>query len=506
MIDPLDIALPPGVFSVATKASKSANWSESNLVRWIEGRLCPIGGWSKLNYSLAFATPLKAIHRWTTQNNVNVIGYLCERHIYVDYGSGLVDVTPVGGVAAPNTNKPGGYGTFKYNDGLYDTARPQRTNTTRVAAMYSIDNWGQNMLVMTSSDGRLLQWDPLNPTSPCEVVAGSPLTNRCFVVTPQRHVILFGAGGVYNKMWWCDEEDITDWTVADIASKAGDFNFQPASPIVSVCRSGADIVMFTSNNDAFVISYLGLPYIYTAVKFQCDAVPMSPTSLIDTPLGCVWTSTNGFWYFTGGSAVPLACTVWDWVDKTMSATMSRVTATFVSVPSFSEVYFFFASTPSSGNDRYVVWNYKNQWWANGKMKRACGIKSMYAGFPLMSDGQYVYQHESGNAYDLLSGEELPYAKTHVINTAGGALMSSIGRMIPDVGGDTSGLEFQLEYQVMRSGGNIAMASAPKAVVGGIVGFRETGRDFQLVARQNVNAVKDWTMGDTILEKITRGRL
>lgn len=506
-INPITIAAAPGVISVPTKASKSAAWAESNLMRWIQGRLAPIGGWSKLNYT-PFASELKKVHRWTTKTGNTVIGYLCEQHLYVDYDGTLHDVTPVGGIAAPTDTTQGGYSNYKFGYGKFGTPRPARVNTVKLAPVYTLDNWGENLLAMTSSDGRLLEWDPNSPTSPADVVANAPVNNRTFVVTPQRHVILFGADATFNKLWWCDEENNTNWDIANVASKAGDYTVQPASAFVSVSMSGADILAFTANNNAFVISYIGLPYIYSVEKFQCDAVPMSPNALIDTPVGCVWATIDGFWYYSGGSAVSLACSVWDWVDKLLDDDTARQTASFVINPMYSEVYFFFPSS-SAGNDRYVVFNYKDSWWANGKMKRTCGVKSQYAGYPLMSDGKDVYQHDSGNAYALQDGEELPYIKSQVINTAGGALMTSIPRALPDLGGDGADLEFFLEYQIDRSTAAPIYRSPAGQVIKGAVGFGDavpTGRDLWLVARQKTPVVKDWTMGDTIVETIPRGRL
>lgn len=506
-INPITIAAAPGVISVPTRASKSAAWAESNLIRWIQGRLAPIGGWSRIDYS-PFASELKKIHRWVTASGSTIIGYLCEEHLYVDYDGTLHDVTPVGGIAEPTDITTGGYSDYKFGYGSYGTPRPLKVNSVKLAPVYTLANWGQNLMAMTSSDGRLLEWDPTNPTDPAVAVENAPINNRMFVVTPQRHVMLFGADSTFNKFWWCDEEDNTDWNVASVDTKAGDYTIQPASAFVSVSMSGAEILAFTASNDGYAISYIGLPYIYGVEKFQCDAVPMSPEALIDTPLGCVWATIDGFWYYSGGSAVSLTCSVWDWVDKNLYDDMARQSASFVINPLYSEIYFFFPST-AAGNDRYVVFNYKDNWWANGKMKRTCGVKSQYAGYPLMSDGQNVYQHDSGGGYALQDGEELPYIKSQVINTAGGALMTSIPRALMDVGGDGSDLEFFLEYQIDRSTAAAVYQSSPGEIMGGAVGFGDaapTGRDLWLVARQKSNIVKDWTMGDTIVETIPRGRL
>lgn len=505
-IQPQDITLPPGVVTVPTRASKSAQWAETNLMRWVGGRMSPLGGWSKINY-VAFASPLRFIHRWTTGSGATLIGYLCEQHLYVDLGDGVLsDISPVIPIEPPNTSIAGGYGDYKYNYGKYGTPRPDKEPLGILPDVFKLDNWGENLLAMTSADGRLLQWNPNTPTDKAVVVAEAPINNRTFQVTPQRFVILFGAGGDFNRYQWCDEEDITNWALDDLTSKGGDYSLQPAASIVAVEMSGADVLIFTSNNNGFVISYVGLPYVYGCEQFQSDSVPMSPKALVNTPQGAVWASPDGFWYFSGNSAVPLTCTVWDWVDSIIDETVARKTADFVIIPTFSELYFFFPSKGSNVNDRYALWNYKENWWANGKMIRACGVKSTYVGAPIMSDGVSVYQHESGNAYALLPEEELPWARTFNINLAGGAMMTSIGRMVPDMGGDTSDLTFELNYKITRDANEAPMSSGRVPVVAGYVGFRDTGRDFQMTIRQEVNTVKNWTMGNSLIDAVPRGRL
>jgi hypothetical protein len=475
-------------------------------MRWVDGKISPIGGWSKYNYT-AFASPLRAIHRWTTQTGLQVIAYLCEAHLYVDLGNGLQNISPTVAIVPPSGSVvAGGYGDNTYNLGLYNTPRPNRDPNTVLPPIYRLDNWGENLLAMTSNDGRLLMWNPNTPSTAAAAVAGAPINNRDFIVAPQRFVILFGAGGVFNKYQWCDEEDITNWSLVDITSKGGDFTIQPASPIVTAALSGSNIVVFTANNNGFVISFIGMPYIWSTELFQSDTVPMSPKAIINTPQGCVWASLDGFWYFSGGSAVPLPCSVWQWVDDRIDEFQARFTADFVILPTFSELYFFFPSKGSLVNDLYVVWNYKDGWWGTGKMKRACGVKSTYIGKPIMSDGTSVFEHESGSVYSLVAGEELPWARTYNFNLAGGAMMMSIGRMLADIGANTDGITFQMDYQTVRSGQLTSAKSAEVPVIGGFVGFRDTGRDFQLTIRQKTPDVKDWTFGDTILDTIPRGRL
>ena len=191
---PLEI--PPGVVSTATKKMRSSNWSEVNLIRWREGQLMPMGGQLQLDYT--FASRCKVIHGWYGLDGVYHIAYLCEQHLYVDTGGELEDITPVDGIVAP-TGLAGGFGDGIYDEGLYGTPRdlPGSVSITKVPDFYSLDNFGNTLFAMTSSDQRLLMWDPAvgGPAilQTADSGRGVVPNGRCFVVTQERFIVIFGS-------------------------------------------------------------------------------------------------------------------------------------------------------------------------------------------------------------------------------------------------------------------------------------------------------------------------
>jgi len=158
----LPLEIPPGVVSTATKKMRSSNYSEVNMVRWVEGRLEPVGGQSKFTYS--FASNCRAIHTWYDLSGVQHIAYLCETNLYIDTGGTLTEITPPGGISDPTVPGFGGYSDGLYSAGTYGTPRPETgiLAETVLPSAWSLDNFGQILLAQTSSDGRLLQWNPAN--------------------------------------------------------------------------------------------------------------------------------------------------------------------------------------------------------------------------------------------------------------------------------------------------------------------------------------------------------
>lgn len=504
---PVPLTIPPGIVSTPTRKSNSSNWRDGHLLRWRDGKLSPIGGWTRVNYG-AFASPVRAIHRWTSNLGISMVGYLCEAHVYVDQGDGvLTDISPVVPISPPNVSINGGYGDDAYGMFTYGDARPPRPPTDRrLTPAYSIDNWGEDLLVMTSADGRLLRWRPSAPATPAAAVLNAPTNNRCFVVMPQRHVILFGAGNFRDRWAWCDEEDIEDWNFADVASKAGYLSAEPSSPIVAACRSGNDAVYFTESGNAHYIEFQGMPAIFGGDKFAAGCTPFSPASLSDTPKGAMWVSEGGFWNYQSRSAIPIDCDVWNWGKEQADNNSTRISGAMVVLPALTEIWWLFSSGTTIGvNDRCIVWNYTENWWSQAYISRSAGCSPTYTGYPIMSDGQNVYEHENGLFYP---GADKPWAATFPFTMDVGASLATVPSLTPDYEGDIPAISFELDYNIPRASDQPDVRTGQKSILSdGNVYFGDpspTGRDFRMTVRQVVDGVRSWTLGNNVLFVIPRG--
>lgn len=499
------IELPPGVYAAPTKASRSAQWSETNLMRWKEGKLNPFGGWEKY----AYATPLsriRAIHRWNDLEGKEWKAFLCEGHIYVEKDGDLFDISPTVALVPPYSNVlAGGYGTFTYNLDNYGDPRPNRNREIAITPVYTLDNWGEDLLIMTSTDGRLLRWKPSTPTVVAAVVPNAPLANRTFTVTAERHVVLYGMGGIPNQFGWCDEEDIEDWNFATVASKAGKYLVEPASPIVSARRTRGGIIFHTARK-AYIINHIGLPFVYNYDELTDGGTPISGASIVDTAGGTFWPSASGFWTFNGTSVQPVPCPVWNWISNDVDQVYTRYEGCAVDITTRNEIWFFFVGKGERYNTRYVVYNYVERWWAMGKMARSCGYSPSYTAYPMLSDGFSVYKHESGDFYP--GSPEAPWAETFAINMGGGAGISTITQMVPDIGGEADTVSFKLYYSIQRSTNSNQVAekvsAAKKMRADGWVDFRSTGRDFRLRIESDATKRSRWTFGNTEFTIKARG--
>lgn len=508
-IVPLEI--PPGVVRTPTKASRSSNWREVNLIRWDNGIMRPVDGWQRVGMSGdSFASRIRQIHTWTDNNGIRWTAFLCESNMYVESGGVLHDITPEGGMVSPYSDLvAGGYGMDAYDEGLYGTPRSDRLEIRLVTNTYTIDNWGEDLLAMTSVDGRLLQWsppDPGDPLPPAAQVENSPL-GRFFSVTPERHVMIFGLDGTFNRFGWCSQENINDWNFASTLNTAGFFDIQPASPFVAGKYAGDGVVFFTANGKAHISRFIGLPNVYSNEELGTATVPMSHMSLCNTAIGMVWPSRSGFWNYNGASIVPIQCPVWDWIVSDFNEVYTRYEAYSVDIPSRSEMWWFFCSSGSQKNDRAVIYNYREGWWSQARIGRTCGVASTFEETAIMAHDTTVYQHEKATSYP--DAPELPWAETFTMNLGDGSVDMMVYQILPDITGDASGLEFSLAVKNRRAqiAGSDGEVYTPRKKVkpNGYVDIRASGRDFRLRVDSTGTSISRWTLGQTLVDVRPRGK-
>ena len=147
--------------------------------------------------------------------------------------------------------------------------------------------------------------------------------------------------------------------------------------------------------DAHAMRYSGPPYIYniTRVGTACGAV--SRKAAADGDMGVFWMGQGGFYRFDGNSVTELPCEVRDYVfDDFNTGQQSNIWAYANS--EFSEVWWYYPSSGSTEIDRYVGYNYRENFWIIGEMSRTCGMSRGVFRYPMLGDSYgTLYDHEVG---------------------------------------------------------------------------------------------------------------
>jgi hypothetical protein len=517
------IEIPPGCVAKATKKMMSSNWAEVNLVRWRESQLSPVGGQSKFSYT--FASPARKIHGWYDLNGIYRIAFLCEQHLYVDTGGVLADISPTSPVIPPPpAPTSGGYGDGAYSDGTYNYNEPPPIPTAiqldKIPNAFSLDNFGAILYAMVSYDGRLLKWDPAVGgaaiVQPADSGRGPVPTGRCFVVTPERFVMIFGAydatnGGGPRRFAWCDQENPGAWDYASVTSQAGFLDIEPASPIITALSTRNGILFWTGKK-AYVSRFLGMPYIYNYTELADSTTPWSPQSMVNTSSMALWMSEQGAFSFDGTSILPVQCMVRPWVDDDIDPLFVREKACAVHVENFNEWWWFYPQNGQASNTRAIIYSYKEGWWSQARMARSAGVSAAYNAHTIMANGTVAYKHEDGVSYSV--DATLPFAETFGLNIANGSRLVTVKQLLPDIEGAAGSIQYRLFYRNSRvdltdpvTGFPLNPEQAtPPAFVrpNGYVDLRATGRDVRLRMEVIGPSVLDFTLGAHQLDVVVRG--
>jgi hypothetical protein len=500
----IPVEFPAGVTTLLSRNAKISNWRDANLVRWDDGvTLKPVGGWEEVVLIGTFASRIRAMHRWTALNGIIWTAYVCEQHCYVESGGSLTDITPTGGIVAP-TGDFAGYGELDYGEDNYGVNVPGAVSTLqKFSLVWSANNWGQDLLVMWSYDGRLLRWSPATPATKLTVVTGAPVANRQFLITPERHCMLFSIGGQFGDLGWCSQEDLNDWNFASITNTAGEYTVDPLSPIVAAHLSSAGILVFTPAM-THVVDYVGLPYVYRIRPVGKVPIPMSAASVASIPEGIIWISVEGFWLWNGTSADIIPCPLWDSITARMDFGRTIREAALVNILNRGEIWWFWVDINLGlQTSRYVALDYRSKVWMPGYLSRTCGVTYANDRNPIMSDGYKVWKHDTGFVYP--GALFMPYIESQTMSVAGGENWVTISKILPDVMGDRTALAFRISKNNDRSKYSAESYSPQRTVNGhGWVDIRETTRDVRLRIEMIKNA--DWgTVGPIIFDMKPRGK-
>jgi len=351
-------------------------------------------------------------------------------------------------------------------------------------------------------------------------------SGRCFVVTQERFLVIFGSyndgtvGGPINapsrRFAWCDQENPGAWDYASVTSQAGFLDIEPASPIITAVAGRFGTLFWTSKKTYFS-RFLGFPYIYNYVELCDGTTPWSSQSVATTSSMVLWMSEQGPYSYDGTSVLPVKCMVRPWMDDNFDPTAVRQLSFACHLGEYSEWWWFFPTLNSPFNTRAVVYNYAEGWWAQVQQSRSAGMTSSYTSHPLFADDYVAIQHEIFGATSYVNASMpvvLPFAETFDLNL--GDKLMTVKQLLPDVEAldptddnaaafAIANLRYSLFYRNSRSLGNAEIQSPPRPVRSdGYVDLRTTGRDVRLRIDVGSTTIQPFTIGQHLIDAVARG--
>ena len=421
----IPLQLPPGVHANGTEFESSNRWREASLVRWHDGSMRPVGGWTVRKPSAFTYAPRAMIAYLDNDSDEHMAAGTYEKLYYVNPALTVTDITPSSGFTSGSLNGALnlGYGGGFMGSTNYGRA-PTSSGVYAEATTWSLDTWGEYLLGVSSTDGKLLEWQG-NPSANAAVVANAPVDNLAMVVTEERFVFCLGAGGNPRKVAWSDKENNTLWSAA-ATNEAGDMELQTNGQIMCGVRMRGATLILTSE-DAHLATYSGAPFVYgfQRVGTACGIASRKAAVAIDE--GAFWMGKKGFYTFNGSTATEISCEVADYVfDDLNPSQVSKVYAVHNS--QFGEIWWFYPSASANENDRYVTFDYKEGHWATGVIDRTAGVDQGIFVNPIWSDASgNLYNQETGYTH----GSVKPYAESGSISLGNGDTIMKVSKLIPD---------------------------------------------------------------------------
>lgn len=498
----LVLSLPAGVVRNSTPATSQGRWYDANLVRWRGGGLAPVGGWERLTGTALGSIP-RAIRPWTDNSGVRHVAVACDNHLYVETSSVFFNATPTNFVGRTPSQQEGGYGADTYGTSTYGTPREGSVGIDVPPYAFSLSTWGQELLAVFGSDGRLLRWQPTLSTNIAAPITGAPSGNRAMVVTPERHVMLIGADGNPRRIAWSSREDYTDWNFASTTNTAGFLDVDGPAPLLgaAVVRDG---VLVFSEADVWLVRYVGLPFLYGAERIGVGVAPISPLAVGVFGGQAAWMGHEGFWQYNGGAIQPLRCDVQDFIYDSLNRQYARFNVAGGPNGLFPELWWFYPDTNATDGEcnRYLIYNYAEDWWSIGSVGRSCVAEAGVYRYPLAADkAGNVYQHEVGYLAEGASRVGSVFAESGALSLGAGDRVMSISRAQPDSLEGPTASRLTIKGQFTREGAETQFGPYI-ARSDGYTDVRLSARDVRV--RLEAAFDDNWTVGAMRLQVQPRG--
>jgi len=416
----IPISLPPGVVRGSTDAIARGRYWDVNLVRWRGQHLTPVGGWSRIT-AQPQASTTRLIQSWRDLKDIRRTLYLSDNKVVTQEGGAYTDRTPadfVGDDAPPAT---AGFGIGPYSAGAFGT--PRAVGDPRLyyrAPTWSAGTFGEDMLFCASSDGRLLLLSPGGTNglpAAATAVAGAPVANRSMLVTEERHVMLFGAGGNPRRVAWSSRENYSDWNFSSTTNTAGFFDLDTPGWIVHAVKVRGGVLIFT-DSEVWLARYRGVPFVYGFERIGSACGIIAPLAFAVSAGVAFWMGREGFWVFDGGTVRPLPCDLGDFVFDNIDPTAGPARVHASANGLFPELWWFYPSKGESECDRLVIFSVDtgNSWWSMAAMPRTAMDEAGVYPYPLASGAdRNIYQHEDGWLDAGLSRVGTVYAETAALS-------------------------------------------------------------------------------------------
>lgn len=259
------------------------------------------------------------------------------------------------------------------------------------------------------------------------------IARKVLISDRDRHVIAFGADPFDNigtqdplLIRFSSQENVGEW-LPNVDNTAGDLRISSGSKIVTAVETRQQILVWTDVS-LHAMQYLGPPFTFGIDQISNNTTIMSPNSAVAVDDNVFWMGIEGFYNFNG-AVQRIPCAVKSYVFDNLNYLQREKIFGGIN-SSFQEVWWFYPSAGSDDIDSYVIYNYQQQIWYYGSLRRTAWIDLGIAEFPVAANATQLYTHESNVDAD---GEAMDsFIESATIDISDGQAFAFISRLIPDL--------------------------------------------------------------------------
>ena len=236
--------------------------------------------------------------------------------------------------------------------------------------LWSLDNFGQ-VLIATIANGKTFTWNagaatPLSnrasTTTSGFATGNNPTASRVTLISPTtRHLIHLGTETTIGDtttqddmfIRFSDQEGINVYAPS-ATNTAGTQRLQDGTKIVGALKA-KEVILIWTDNALYTMKFIGSPFTFSFEQVGTNCGLIGKNAVIEIDGAAFWLSQKGFFLFDG-TVKSLPCTVEDFVFNNFDTTKGQQVAAGLN-NLFTEVTWYYPSSTSSFNDKYVVFNY-----------------------------------------------------------------------------------------------------------------------------------------------------
>ena len=317
--------------------------------------------------------------------------------------------------------------------------------------IWSSDTFGQD-LVYNVRNGGVYYWSAATNLSVSGQVsargvditsiadADAPTVAARVFVSEERHIVVLGANDPYAVdpteqdpmlIRWCSQEDPLVWVPA-VTNTAGSQRLPFGSKLITAEKTRQETLIW-SDSALYSMRYLGPPYTFGITTLAPNDVTIASPNSVSTANGISYWMGKDKFYAYSGRVDTLPCSLRQYVfdDFNLSQTNQVFSGTN---EKYNEIWWFYPSSESDYNNRYVVYNYLEKLWYYGDVPRTAWLDSHIQGYPWAAyDGKLV-QHESGTDDGTTNPPTgiAAYIESADFDIGEGDKFSAVSRIVPDI--------------------------------------------------------------------------